>query len=547
MKYPVSGTRPLTTTSEIHLRTAASRSGALSALALARRALLAADFARCSTLLDAVGEARAQTDETTLLRARVHLHQNSHDEAIALLEQRGGVWKSDRARVEAAVIIAIARVREARSDADFTSAWALLDDVRGRVSRLGDPELLAELAYARALWFWIRCDCVHAEQELLATPDQCSARARCRAFMMQSFIEARRERYHRQAFFLRKALRVLECAGPDQQDIWLRANVVCLLAMLARDLPLPDVAEVVGSELRTLPWTEDLRSLRFQTVRALAWWALLQGRNDEAFGLLAEAEELAPSQAWRVMAVLQRAHLSRTMGERYWWKVDLTIAQRLAETVDWAVGGGEEKAALLLLAELCADHDPGRANEYAEAFAGARHSTTPTQLAHADRRARAFECYAAGLAQRALRDWVGAEKLLHEAFTIFRAVGCDWRAALAATALGELTHDGSWLGLARELIREYPQSWIAARLGPDHERADSELRRLKPAQQRVLFAVCEGLSSREIGRRFKRSHHTINTHLRAIYRVFQVHSRSELQAEARRRGIVRTSKLQHAS
>jgi len=465
------------------------------------------------------------------------MHQGLHDEAVAVLERRRNAWASEGARMEAAVAIATCRLREAGTETDLTSAWKMLDDAGEPVRRLADVEVSADLAYARALCLWIRSDCERAEQELLATPERCSARARCRALMMQAFIEARRERYHRQTYFLRKALRVLDGAGIDQQDVWLRANVVCLLGILARDLPLPDVAELVASELRTLPWSDDLRALRFQTVRSLAWWSLLQGRNDETFELLTEAEHLAPSEAWRVMAILQRAHLSRAVGERYWWKVDLALAQRHAQAVDWSVDRGEEKAALLLFAELYADRDTARALEYTQVFAAVRHNTARTYLAHADRRARAFECYAAGLAQKALHDWSGAELLLREAFTIFRAVGYDWRAALAAKALADLTHEASWLTVARNLVREYPQSWIAAQLAPNHAR-DSDLRGLKPAQRRVFFAACEGLSSREIGHRFKRSRHTVDTHLRAIFKVFGVHSRGELQAEARRRGIV---------
>jgi two-component system, NtrC family, response regulator GlrR len=53
---------------------------------------------------------------------------------------------------------------------------------------------------------------------------------------------------------------------------------------------------------------------------------------------------------------------------------------------------------------------------------------------------------------------------------------------------------------------------------------------LSKAQGRVLSAFLEGLAEKQIGRRLHLSARTVHNHVQAIYRIFNVHSRSELFA-----------------
>lgn len=55
---------------------------------------------------------------------------------------------------------------------------------------------------------------------------------------------------------------------------------------------------------------------------------------------------------------------------------------------------------------------------------------------------------------------------------------------------------------------------------------------ISEAQSRVLHLALSGLSEKEIAHRIHRSHHTVNSHLRAIYRHYNVTSRAELLALA---------------
>lgn len=55
---------------------------------------------------------------------------------------------------------------------------------------------------------------------------------------------------------------------------------------------------------------------------------------------------------------------------------------------------------------------------------------------------------------------------------------------------------------------------------------------LSEAQSRVLHLALNGLSEKDIAHRLHRSHHTVNSHLRTIYRHYNVSSRAELLALA---------------
>ncbi len=54
---------------------------------------------------------------------------------------------------------------------------------------------------------------------------------------------------------------------------------------------------------------------------------------------------------------------------------------------------------------------------------------------------------------------------------------------------------------------------------------------LTPAQHKVLHLVLEGLDEPSIAQRLDRSGHTVHTHVKALFKRFDVHSRAELVAK----------------
>jgi DNA-binding CsgD family transcriptional regulator len=69
---------------------------------------------------------------------------------------------------------------------------------------------------------------------------------------------------------------------------------------------------------------------------------------------------------------------------------------------------------------------------------------------------------------------------------------------------------------------------LAPKRGPKEGVKDG----LSEAQSRVLHLALNGLTEKDIAHRLHRSHHTVNSHLRTIYRHYNVSSRAELLALA---------------
>ena len=61
---------------------------------------------------------------------------------------------------------------------------------------------------------------------------------------------------------------------------------------------------------------------------------------------------------------------------------------------------------------------------------------------------------------------------------------------------------------------------------------DNEARgQVSHAEQPVLDLIMDGLSEKEIAARLNLSQHTVHNHVRAIYQIFDVHTRAELLAK----------------
>ncbi len=60
---------------------------------------------------------------------------------------------------------------------------------------------------------------------------------------------------------------------------------------------------------------------------------------------------------------------------------------------------------------------------------------------------------------------------------------------------------------------------------------------LSEAQRRVFDLLLSGTKEKSIARRLELSPHTVHNHVCAIFRVFEVHSRTELLARLLKRGV----------
>lgn len=72
---------------------------------------------------------------------------------------------------------------------------------------------------------------------------------------------------------------------------------------------------------------------------------------------------------------------------------------------------------------------------------------------------------------------------------------------------------------------------VSTKRAAEPQLAEADLLQLSEAQRRVLDLALTGLVEKQIARRLNISRHTAHNHLRAIYRILDVHSRGELLAQ----------------
>jgi DNA-binding CsgD family transcriptional regulator len=98
------------------------------------------------------------------------------------------------------------------------------------------------------------------------------------------------------------------------------------------------------------------------------------------------------------------------------------------------------------------------------------------------------------------------------------------------------------LVIAARALTVAPQSWLYDELERRKSAASSGVSKLSPAERRVMLAICEGKTSREIAQEFGRSFHTIRYQTLKVYDVMQVQSRTALVAKCAKLGLIAGSK-----
>lgn len=83
---------------------------------------------------------------------------------------------------------------------------------------------------------------------------------------------------------------------------------------------------------------------------------------------------------------------------------------------------------------------------------------------------------------------------------------------------------GAWLRFGSVLCLLAPVAMLPA---PTYGSCDG----LTPAQHEVLHLVLQGMDEPSIAERLDRSGHTVHTHVKALFKRFDVHSRGELLAK----------------
>ncbi len=229
-------------------------------------------------------------------------------------------------------------------------------------------------------------------------------------------------------------------------------------------------------------------------------------------------------------------------------------AVRIADGIKWQTTRGEERFALVLLAEALAQI---RATEAADVLA--RFDTITSKVddllfAGTDPRKRALESYVRGVVARNAGQHPRARTLLDEAYQGFRSCGHLWRAALTlieldATLAAAGMHEEFHLETAAQIVREhFPKSFLARRLGPWANVYNNDIAAaLTPAQRQILRYALDGYGAKEIASATGRSVKTVGNQLASLHQAFGVNSTLRLVAQCHRYGIGSPAWTTHAN
>ncbi len=268
---------------------------------------------------------------------------------------------------------------------------------------------------------------------------------------------------------------------------------------------------------------------RFQITRFLAAIDELDGNVLGAFAGFKKAAPLAPSKHWSVICLLDRALLAKSTGEMAFATEQLHEAHEIAQRLSWSEVSGEERSALLVLAELFAHDDAAVADQYLARYRTLG-SVTPILSYGTDPRVTGFKAYTQGVAWLRIGDVEEAKTSLEEAWGIFEDFNYGWRAALCALALYEATQDRRWVERAAQKIEPWPNSWIAGRVAQAPNTSVLRLDGVAPAKRQVLELVRAGMRNSEVASALGRSPHTVRNQLAELFTTFDVKSRAELVA-----------------
>jgi DNA-binding CsgD family transcriptional regulator len=495
------------------------------ALAGMRDAFERAEFCRAAEQFDAHPDLRREP-EAIVLRARIYLKQDDAPAAISLLSKLTA--KSQPLRFTRDLFLAVAYARAG----EYSIADRYFSSARGVMPRTDAARTM--YAYWHGYRFVLARDVASAAAQLQLLQQSETKYSRLLALHLQSFIANLERRYKEQARLLMVLLEQIEPGSNQHAEI--EAFATHTLAALAREIDEPAAIAVVRRHVEAAAWPSDFGVQKFQALKALGWALALRGDNFNAFRLLRQSSKAAPTDAWRVVALADRAYLAACISIE-WSRQELDEAENISDYVDWRAMRGEERIALILLAELFTKIDPSRAAFYLAKYRELGSFNAPLWHYNYDERLDAIADYCGGIVHLAVGERGQGLKLLRRAFDVYDGSGYDWRAGRCALRLYEATNSTEWLTTAKRKLSAYPHSWLWAQVTA-LERSRIGGQALPPAQRRVFRELCAGRSATEIAGLTGRSVNTVRNHIKALFKTFGVNSQAGLLAEAARRGLI---------
>jgi DNA-binding CsgD family transcriptional regulator len=392
----------------------------------------------------------------------------------------------------------------------------------------------AEIAYHLAVALWERRELDAAEAVVLAHADGATGFGLALLQQMLGWIEVSRERYIFAGRHFIDALTTLDTAR--EHDEWARSRIMHALAVIA--VETLDLRALGMLTVRETAVGEEAKEPLFHVLRNVGWLRMLDGDESGALVELDRARAMAPTPSLIAVAEVNRAAYFRIRGELGAARAYLQLAGEALRGQRWADAGADERMTLLEYALEGYALEPASAGPtLARYLSGARKRRAAPAFEH-DRREQAVELTARGVLEAHHKRTTEAVRLLREALDVWAKIGYRYRETLAALLLHDVLPREEFRDAARRATAGVPRSWLRREIDRRGARIESGYAALSPAERRVMLAICEGKTSKQIAADFGRSFHTIRNQTLKVYATMGVRTRAGLVAECARLGLL---------
>ena len=491
----------------------------------AKFAYFEGDFERCLEICANIRMGSVATaSEVALLTARAFLRTGRAREAQNTIVDSLDNHRTLDASLTAQMLVATARIRQDDPDTGI----AILADA---ASRAADAHFAvrSEIAFSTALGYWAKRE-IDTAESYLALVDPRTDIIHARALDLQAWCYTARRDYRRSAEAFQAALvRLDECQAHDRT---IAATAISTLAIYAAELFDRDMAHFVDVRAQNIDWSSGVTVQHYLTLAHQALFHEFDGNTVQAYQLATQAREHAPTAAFEVLGWGLSSAIARNAGERHSAIVFAKRAQQVLETIEEADLVGEERFALLAVAENCAHFEPERAAALCARYFGLA-PVDKMVVMSSDPRLTADETFIAGVIAQAQSEHARAEACYRQAFEIFKSVGYLRRALHCAHAILQISPDANLHDyIATHLAAR--NNYVTAALARGNGRlADLErhpiVATLPAAQREVVTLLCLGKTNKEIAELRHVGEQTIKNMLtKHVFRAFGVTSRAAL-------------------
>lgn len=380
-----------------------------------------------------------------------------------------------------------------------------------------------ELNFLHATYLWSQLDFDRSEvlvQALLRKPG-----FELKALDLLSWIAAGRGDLDLQKGYLRKAM-------STDGDPWHTAHVLHAFAHLVSERF--DFENMLYLEERagTFTFTEDMYLQEFYTYRGLAIARGLSGATYKAFDHFLRAERAAFGHP-ELLALnfADRSFCAMVVGDTRSSEEYAKDAARFAKEANFRKATAERVALLYLTMLFARIKDPQAAQYFYNEYQSIQTEISPIKaFGLNDKRRFAFEMNAQGWLFASTGYQSQALECFGKAFEVWKSIGYEWRAVLAALYLCEFEIRPELLDYCVDVTdRSFPNAWFTSRLNAHRARKENPLTaELSVTKRGVLLGLERGLKYREIADALSISENNVRNHVQDLFDRFTPSNRSRL-------------------